>query len=75
MRMRLFIRFADDVDPEKALNCVATVIAGGRVSGDGIHFCWVTKFHSGITVVTNRKKSQSAADSFTVYKTREADCE
>lgn len=47
---------------------VSRVMAYGRVSEAGgiPHFCWFTRFPSGVVVKARRKRSASAADSFIV---------
>ena len=68
-RQRLIVD-CDGVSPEEALVRLAAVVCGGRVStaaGVG-HYCWLSRFHDGVEVVTRRKKTEAAADSFLVRK-------
>lgn len=47
-----------------ALLHVQSVIRGGRISGDGKSYCYVTKFTDGVYVYADKKK----ADIFTVIR-------
>lgn len=51
---------------------VSQVMNAGRIStANGIdHYCWVTRFADGVSVITKRKRSLSAADSFVVRRIR-----
>lgn len=60
---------AKKMSEQAALHLVDAVIAGGRISEakTGKHFCWVTKFKSGHTVVVRQKRTKKSADSFLIY--------
>jgi hypothetical protein len=66
---RINIQVRDNIDPAVAAQRVATVIAGGRISGNGEYYCWVTTFTDGTVVYTRGPGKQFASsDSFIVYK-------
>ena len=55
-------------NPIDAINKVQAVIEAGKISEAGgiKHYCWATRFKSGGSVYTNRKRNKDAADSFIV---------
>lgn len=60
----IIVHKQDDISDYDALLHVQTVIRGGRISGSGTCYCYVTKFQDGVIVYANKKK----ADIFTVAK-------
>lgn len=66
---KIIIKVEDGVDLMEALLKVRSVINSGKISKDKSipHYCWLTKFDDGLTVITGKKKSDGSADSFTVY--------
>jgi hypothetical protein len=67
---RINIQVRDDVDPAIAVARVAEAMRGGRVSGDGKYYCWVTTFTDGTVVYTRGPSAKvvETSDSFIVYK-------
>ena len=71
MYRRVNIKIHDKIDPAMAVDLVARVMAGGRMSGDGEDYCWGTRFAGNLTVVTRGPgKRFKNSDSFVVYKER-----
>ena len=70
MYHRINIQVRGNIDPAVAAQRVATAMAGGRVSGDGKYYCWVTTFTDGTVVYVRGPRDKRAADSdsFIVYK-------
>lgn len=68
--MKIIIDNQANINDQLAVIYVSKVIKGGRVSeANNIkHYCWVTKFESGMTVVVRKKRTEKSADSFVVYK-------
>lgn len=67
--MRLIIDYPDDMLPSDAITLVKCVVAEGRVSETqkGVkHFCWLTRFANGNTVLSRRKSTAKSADSFRI---------
>ena len=71
MYHRINIQVRGNIDPAVAAQRVATAMAGGRVSGDGKYYCWVTTFTDGTVVYVRGPRDKRAADNsdgFIVYK-------
>ena len=67
-KRRVNIQVRDGIDPAIAVQRVATVMAGGRVSDEGRDYCWVSTFSDGIVVCVLRVYGRVNSDSFVVYK-------
>ena len=66
---RINIQIHDEIDPLTAVQRVEAVMRGGRVSGNGHHYCWVSTFTDGTAVVVRGPSDAIAtSDSFVVYK-------
>jgi hypothetical protein len=70
MQRRINIQIHDGIDPAQAVQRVADAMRGGRVSGNGHYYCWVTTFTDGTVVYVRgpRDKVLPTSDSFLVYK-------
>ena len=68
---RVNVQVRDGIDPAVAIEHVAIVMRGGRVSQYNTHYCWVTTFSNNIVVyVRGPNKRAANSDSFVVYKER-----
>ena len=67
---RVNIQIRDGIDPAQAVQRVADVMRGGRISGDEKYYCWVSTFTDGTVVYVRgpRDKVSLTSDSFIVYK-------
>jgi len=71
LRRRIIIEVrSNSILDRTALLRVAQVMDQGRISkaGTGEHYCWHTEFADGIVVSVRRKRRNSSADSFVVYR-------
>ena len=67
---RINIQIRDGIDPAVAVQRVADVMRGGRVSSNNKYYCWVSRFTDDTVVYTRgpRDKVFMTSDSFVVYK-------
>ena len=66
---RINIQIRDGIDPAQAVQRVADVMRGGRVSDNNRYYCWVSTFSDGTVVyVRGPSKAIATSDSFVVYK-------
>jgi hypothetical protein len=67
---RINIQIRDGIDPADAVTRVATVMQGGRISGDhNDYYCWASTFTDDMVVITRGPgKRFKTSDSFVVYK-------
>jgi len=63
--MKIHIDIRNDIDPVDALIRVKQVIEGGRISGDGKYYCYLTCWKDGIKVAINLYRK---SDCFIVFK-------
>ena len=67
---RINIQIRDGIDPFTAVERVADVMRGGRISGNGKYYYWLSHFTDDTVVYTRgpRDKVSITSDSFVVYK-------
>lgn len=68
--MKIHIDIRDDIDPIDALIRVKHVIEGGRISGNGKYYCYLTTWKDGINVSINLYRK---SDCFVVWRSKKGD--
>ncbi len=61
---KIIIRNTSNKSDAEVIRRVATIIDGGRISGNGTHYCYLTKYNDDIWISSKRGK---ASDTFNAY--------
>jgi hypothetical protein len=64
---KFIIDIRDDIGDYEAIQCLMSVLASGRISGDGRLYCYHTEFCNGIHVSVMEKRKGSSTDKFIIH--------